>query len=704
MAPPLPAESSTSPRATELLVDRILSLTAVSRPSGAIHDAVVQALALHERRLGVLEAALGTLGVRARTSGALAEALGTVGETRPLVLETKDGSLVLVTGREGGRVCVEPMGAEARWVGVEEVLASAVADGWLFLDPAMPLGTASPPDAAHHGHPTPRQRLLAWISAERHDLVAIVLYAMFIGVFTLTLPIAVQALVSTVALGTLLQPLVVLTALLLGALVFAATLRAAQSYLVEILQRRIFVRIVADLSHRLPRVARAALDRTHAPELLNRFFDTFMMQKTAATLLLDGLEITLTISFGMLVLAFYHPVLLAFDVVLVVVIGAIVVGLGRRGTETAIAESQRKYATAAWLEEIARHDSLFKLGGGLEYAELRAEALARDYLAWREKHFGVVFRQTLAVLALQALANAAVLGIGGVLVIGRQLSLGQLVAAELIVTVVVGSLAKIGKYLETYYDLLAAIDKVGHLTDLPVERAGGASCASVGASGAASLRLDAVRAGYSDGPEILRGVSLTIRAGERVGITGPTGAGKSLLVELVAALREPTAGRVLVDELDLRDLDLAALREKIAVVRSEIISGSILENVRLGRARVDAPAVRRALAQVGLLEDVDAMPEGLRTELTASGEPLSSSQKCRLAIARAIAGEPVLLVLDDALDGLDPRVREPMLDALFAPARPWTLLVTSTDPSVLARCERVLGLHDGLLTHDTGPR
>jgi putative ABC transport system ATP-binding protein len=706
MTAPPPASSEAPWRRHELLVDRILGLTSVTRSDAAVHDAVVDAVARHDGGgwQEVLRIALTTLGIRATIGQtALAQALESVGEARPLLLEAADGTPVLVSTREGGRLCVEHGGGEPRWLGAPEVLAIAGERPWLFLDPALPLTMASTSDSPHR-HPTPRERLRAWLTAERHDVAAIVVYAMFLGLFTLTVPVAVQALVNTVALGTLLQPLVVLTALLLGALVFASTLRASQAYLVEILQRRIFVRVVADLSYRLPRVSRPALDRTDAPELMNRFFDTFMMQKTAATLLLDGLEIILTISVGMLVLAFYHPVLLAFDVMLVIIIGIIVVGLGRRGPDTAIAESKRKYATAAWLEELARHDSLFKLGGGLEYAELRAEALARDYLDWRKQHFGVVFRQTIAVLALQAFASAAVLGIGGALVVGRQLSLGQLVAAELIVTVVVSSLAKIGKYLETYYDLLSSIDKVGHLTDLPVERSGGASCAAIGASGAASLRLDGVVAGYSSGPDVLRGLHLAVAPGERVALSGSTGAGKSLFVELVAALREPRSGRILVDGLDLRDLDLGAFRRKIAVVRSEIISGTILDNVRLGRADVDAHAVRRALSEVGLLEDIDAMPEGLRTELTASGEPLSSSQKCRLAIARAVAGEPALLVLDDALDGLDPRVREPMLDALFSRAHRWTLLVTSNDASVLARCQRVLRLEDGVLRPASGPR
>jgi ABC-type bacteriocin/lantibiotic exporter with double-glycine peptidase domain len=142
-------------------------------------------------------------------------------------------------------------------------------------------------------------------------------------------------------------------------------------------------------------------------------------------------------------------------------------------------------------------------------------------------------------------------------------------------------------------------------------------------------------------------------------------------------------------------VDLASFPRKIAVVRSEVISGSILENVRLGRSHVDTRAVREALATVGMLDDVDAMPEGIHTVLNAMGEPLSASQKMRLAIARSIAGAPSLLVLDDATDGLDPRVREPMLDKLFDAAQPWTLIVVSNDSRIHKRCETVWRLNDG---------
>lgn len=707
----------------EALIERVLESLTLTRASQSIHDAVSDAFAAPSgtggRESGELVCrALAALGARARsirvadatspaTPDVLLSAIHRVAPRAPLLLQDLDGQLWLATERRSG--ALELVTASGfRTVAVTDLALEACASAW-FIDVALPLQAVAARDgrddpgaaSRHHPHPSPETRLLGWMKLERRELGAIVVYALFVGLFSLTLPVAAQALVNTVALGTLLQPLFVLSLLLLGALVFSATLRGAQTYLVEILQRRIFVRVLADLSHRLPRMAREATDRTDAQELLNRFFDTFTVQKATATLLLGGLEITLTVAVGMLVLAFYHPVLFAFDVVLVLAIAFIVVVLGRRGTPTAVAESKAKYATAAWLEEVARHDSLFKLGGGVGYAELRTETLAREYLQRREEHFGIVFGQTVAVLALQAVANAGVLGIGGFLVIGRQLSLGQLVAAELIVAIVVASLAKIGKYLETYYDLLAAVDKLGHLTDLDTERAGGVAFAPA-RGGPASLVIDAVAASYVGGRPVLLDASMTVAAGERVALSGPTGSGKSLLVELIAALREPTRGRVSVEGLDVRDLDLSALRRRIAVVRSEVISGSILDNVRLGRPDVDVTAVRRALSLVGLLEDVESFEHGLRTELTGTGEPLIASQKTRLAVARAIVGAPAVLVLDEAIDGLDPRVREPMLDALFDTARPWTLIITSNDPSVHARCDAVFTLKDGGIVRGLG--
>jgi len=290
-----------------------------------------------------------------------------------------------------------------------------------------------------------------------------------------------------VALGGAIPPLIVVALLLFAGLGFAGVLTGLQTWTVEMLQRRLFVRQVADLAARLPRVRHATFDDRYGPDVVNRFFDIMTMQKVGSLLLLDGLAILLSVLVGLAILAFYHPVLLAFDVILLAVIGLVVLAPMRRGTRTAVQESKSKYAVVAWFEEVARNPSLFKSGGADRWVHAQADDLARAYLDKRAAHYRVVFGQVVGALALQVLASAALLGIGGFLVIDGALTLGQLVAAELIVTMVVSSVAKMGKHLESYYDLLAAADKVGELLDLPVEEDGGERPPR--RSGGASLEL-----------------------------------------------------------------------------------------------------------------------------------------------------------------------------------------------------------------------
>lgn len=659
---------------------------------GAAAAGGVEALRAACRRLG-----LATSLVRA----AAGEVLDATGPGRAALTRAVSGELVVVSERDGGRLRVED-GAEARWVAAGE-LASLLGRGdgasdWIVVE--APLATPSAPGAMEHGEPTPHARLRRWMVLEREDLLTVLAYAAFIGVLGLTVPVAVQSLVGTVAFGTLLQPLVVLSLLLFGALALSAVLRGLHFWVVEVIQRRVFVRLVSDLAHRLPRVSRAALDGRDGGELANRFFDVVTIQKSAASLLLDGLELALTVAVGLLVLAFYHPLLLAFDVVLVVVLLG-VVWLGRRGGATAIDESHEKYAIGAWLEELARQDATFKLGGGLDYAETRSDTLLRRWLAARARHFRIVARQVSVVLGTQALGSAGVLGIGGWLVIERQLTLGQLVAAELIVTAVVAAAAKTGKYLESYYDLLAAVDKVGHLLDLEVEPDGATTPSLDGARGGASLELHDVCAGGAPGQARLEAVSFHLPAGARAVLTGGDGSAQTLLTELVAGLRRPERGCVRIGGLDLRDVALAPLRAQVAIVRgTTIVPDTILENVRMGRRGIEAAAVRRAIADVGLGEAIDALPDGLATRLTSIGAPLSRGARARLAIARAIVAQPALLVLDDALEGLDAAERRRLLDALFEPSRPWTLIVAGDDADAARRAGHVLRLHGPRLEHE----
>ncbi len=651
---------------------------------------------------------------RARTAGAssawperLAEACAAVGlrgvRQRASVKEVLDGGVVLpaailgpkgwcvVTALRHRRVQVCALGEadpQPRWVRGRTLMAMvgatsrAVPLEWMGAVPAMPLEKLGG-GGGHDGHPSPMQRLRSLLWLERDDLKVVIVYAVAAGMLSLATPIAVQALVNTVTFGTLLQPLVVLAILVMGALAFAALLRALHAHVVEVMQQRIFVRVALDASHRLPRVRTEAFDRSYGPELVNRFFDVLTIQKTVSVFLLDGVILVLQALIGMMVLAFYHPMLLAFDVVLITATAFIIFVLGRRGTETAIEESKAKYAVAAWLEELARHPIAFRSKDGAEYAEQQADLLARRYLGARRGHFHIVFRQVVGSLGLQVIASALLLGLGGWLVIQRQLTLGQLVAAELIVTAVLASFVKFGKHVENFYDLQAALDKLGHLVDLPLEEEGPQREPLPEGQGGLPVRLHDVHFAHGEGRPVLEGLHLELAPGAKVALLGT---GKSTLADLLFGLRMPTSGRVEVGGVDTRRVSLAALRTQVALVRGvEVLEGTVLENVQAGRASVGPAEARRVLDAVGLLEPILALPQGLDTPLGPSGAPLSSGQVRRLMVARAMAGSPRLIVLDDALEGLGTSGRQDVLDALLAPRAPWTLVVLCSEEDETVR-------------------
>jgi putative ABC transport system ATP-binding protein len=611
-------------------------------------------------------------------------------EAIAVLTATRGGALVAVPGMQT-RPARWATASVLEWLGITD---PNVPVEWIMAEPAAPLSAMRSRDGEPPLHP--HARLRALLEGERRTLWVAVIYSVVIALLALVVPIAVQSLVNTIAFGSVLQPLVVLTLFVFVALGFSTVMNALRAGVVEVIQRSIFARVATDVTWRLLRVRINAFDRYHGPELVNRFFDTVTIQKSAALLLIDGLSILMQTVIGMLLLALYHPWLLAFDVLLVVAMAVIIFVLGRGALATSISESKVKYALVAWLEQLAANLVTFKSAGGAEYAMERSHRLLEEYLSYRARHFRILIRQIVGSFALQAIASSALLGIGGWLVISRQLTLGQLVASELIVAAMLSAFTKFGKQLEVFYDLCAAIDKLGVLVDLPLERPGGVVEAPP--RGPMALTLRDLRVHYEDSQRAALAVrSWDIPAGARVGVTGPNGAGKSTLADVLFGLREQATGSLRVDGIDLRSLPLRSLRRDVALVRAvELFPGTVLENLRLGREDLSYTDITRALEDVGLLEELLAMPDGLDTELHPHGRPLSFRQACRLMIARAIAGRPRLIIIDGALDQIDRREDDQRLTSvLFDPDAPWTLVCITDRPELLAQCTRVVLLKDG---------
>lgn len=551
------------------------------------------------------------------------------------------------------------------------------------------LSSANPTGEASHRHTgyahtlKPMRRFLRLLRLDQRDVLTICLFALVSGVLGLATPLAIESLVNVVSWGTYLQPLLVLALMLLACLGLAGILDILQTYIVELLQRRLFVRIVGDLSHRFPRANRNSLDDEFPRELANRVFDIMTIQKASSVLLLDGISIVLTTFLGLLLLAFYHPFLLGFDLVLVLCMVSIIWLLGRGGIRTAIEESVVKYKIASWLQDVVATPAPFKVNGGEQLAVERANRLTSEYLNARQRQFRVVIRQFSFAVAIQVFASTTLLGLGGWLVIRQQLTLGQLVASELVVTIVVGAFAKAGKSFEKYYDFMAGIDKVGYLLDVPIDQR--YERVELPA-GPVEVRWENLSFPIEATGQEFHVPSHRLSAGARAALVGDQAKG-SLILKCLAGLVEPAHGIAEIFGHEARRVALSSQGSILGYAGElQVFSGTLQENVDLGRSQVSQNRVREVLVQVGLWDAVLGMPNGLKTPLLSDGAPLSACQVALLTIAQAIAGRPKLLLLDLVLDHLSSQQLTQVWPALSTPDAPWTLLVVTNRASVAEMC------------------
>ena len=515
---------------------------------------------------------------------------------------------------------------------------------------------------------TPWARLRDLAALEVAELSIVITYALGVGLLSLGPPIAVQSLLGFVAFGGLLQPIIVLSLVLLLVLFFVAGLKAAQTLAVEHISRRVFLRVGTNVALRMVSPTRGI----NLVKLTNRFFDVVILEKAAATLLFDGVSVVLQILAGMVLLAVYHPVLLAFDLVVATLVGLLIVVPGRTALRTAIAESTAKYAVADWLEDLAHNPGLYANRHGAAFARPRTDDVLRAWYTARRRHFNRVFFQIGGFLLVQALALCALLAVGGWLVVSRELAVGQLVAAELVMASTVAAIARLGKLLQTSYDLLAALQKIGSATD-DFERDQGTGLLTDDNKG-----LDVVVHAVQR-----HGAGFRLRPGARVRLTGAEGTGKSTLLRALADLNDHRFS-ITFDGIDARSLDRRDTRAHVHLLgNTGLIEGTIDDNLRVANPTASVRELHEAIARVGLTDTLRHLPDGIQTMLLPDGTPLSGGQTKRLLAARVLMARPRLVLIDRFLDDIPDQPLELLLHHLLGPEAPWTVLCVSDDPRVL---------------------
>ncbi len=557
------------------------------------------------------------------------------------------------------------------------------------------VSAAQPPDEAHPL--SPWQRLWRLLAGERKVVTYIYVYAILSGLVAMSLPLGIQASFRFISSGTMTTSLFVVVLLLLAGLGIAGLLQIIQLWLVEILQQRVFARGAFEFAIRIPRIDIRSLRQHYPPELMNRFMDVVALQKELPKLLVDISAAVLQVLFGLVLLTIYHPYFLSFVLFSFLFVSLLFYYTFERGLRTSIKESSFKYQIQFWLEELGRAVRLFRLSPNSRLPLLKMDELVNKYLYFRNQHFRVLVRQHAFILLFKLLTIGGLLLLGGALVQARQFSLGQLVASEVLVILVVGAIEKAVIGLPTIYHVLTSLEKIGQVTDLPlVDHKHKLPFHPPAQQQGIALRLKGVDAWYVSGRPALQGIDLEVVPCEKICLSGPEGSGKHTLMRLLIGYAR-YEGLVQVNGVALCDLDMDSWRMHVSsdFPGFEIFSGTILENISLGRPSVSVEDVYRAMDAVCLTDAVGRLPDGLHTALDATGRPLSLSERQKLVLARCIVSRPRLILLFGRYPHIVPAERRRIMDYLMSADRPWNLMVLSNEPWVQRAADRVLVLNKG---------
>ena len=317
---------------------------------------------------------------------------------------------------------------------------------------------------------TPLNRFWRLLQPDSKEIKNVYIYAIFAGLISLSLPLGIQAIINLIQGGQISTSWIILVIFVILGVGLTGILQVFQLRITEDLQQKIFTRAAFEFAYRIPRIKLEALYKKYAPELANRFFDILTVQKGLSKILIDFSSATLQILFGLILLSLYHPFFILFSLVLVILILAIIRFTAQRGLSTSLSESKHKYKIAHWLEELARTNITFKLAGESNIPLKRTNHRVKGYLTSREAHFKVLVQQYSLMIIFKVLIATGLLAIGGVLVFEQQMNIGQFVVAEIIILIVLSSVEKLIMSMETIYDVLTGLEKIGELTDMDLEK------------------------------------------------------------------------------------------------------------------------------------------------------------------------------------------------------------------------------------------
>jgi len=544
---------------------------------------------------------------------------------------------------------------------------------------------------------TPLKRFFNLLKVDKQEIFSIYLYALFNGIVTLSIPLGIQAIISFITAGEVSSSWIVLVIVVILGVAFTGVLQIMQLTITENLQQKIFARSAFEFAYRIPRMKMEAIDKSYMPEMVNRFFDTLSVQKGLPKILMDFSSASLQIIFGLILLSLYHPFFIMFSMVLILIVYLIFKYTTPKGLKTSIKESTHKYEVAHWLEELARANSTFKLAGKTPLPLDRTDEKVTDYLTHRKAHFKTLLLQYINLVGFKMVIAAGLLLIGGLLVINQQMNIGQFVASEIIIILVLASVEKLILSMETIYDVLTAIEKVGSITDIPLEKDSGTPILFKN-NEAIAIKTDGLSFQFEDSKEqIINSISLNVKSGEKLCVSGYSGSGKSFLLQLLAGLFSSYKGSISYNNVPLSSLCKEDLRSYVGdnLSKEDIFKGTLIENITLGKPNISLENIQEVVEILGLSDFVANSEYGYATMLLPEGKNLPKSVRLKIMLARSVIGNPKLVLLEDNFNHLGGDDKQKFINYLLNEDKGWTIIAISNDEEIAKQFDQVLVLDKG---------
>jgi len=539
-------------------------------------------------------------------------------------------------------------------------------------------------------------KLFRLLRLDGKEITALYLLSILSGLIQLSLPLGIQAIINFAIVATgrnqLPASMWVLILLVVLGVLFTGMLKINQMKIVEKIQQKIFTRFSFEFSYRIPKLNVKSIDQYHLPELVNRFFDIPTLQKSLANLLLDIPTAVIQLCFGLILLAFYNSVFIVFGIILLVVLYLILYISSPKGFEASLEESNYKYDLGGWVQEIARGIKTFKFFNSFNLHLEKTNHLLEGYLHSRNRHFQILKLQYWSLVVFKILITAAMLIVGGILLIRQEINIGQFIAAEIIILTIMNAVEKLIVSLETVYDLLTSIEKINKITEKPIDEEG--TYEYVKKQGI-EIEAKNLSFGFEKTP-ILKNISFLIKPGQKVAITGDGDSGKTVLLRMLTGVFQDFEGDLSYDQIPINNYNLNTLRNHIGIYmqKQDIFSASLWENIALGNKEVKEQDVLDIFKIVGLEGFYRSLNKGFDTHLEPTGKQLSSSNVQKLLIARSLLNQPSLLLLDEPMKLLAADDKQYLKNYLFG-LKDVTVIFTTNDPALITKCDMVIHLNNG---------